>query len=282
MPAARQSRFRGICWHFTWTFVRVIEMATHRVLHEPAYVLHRYDWSESSLILEVFTRHHGRIALVAKGAKRPSSNFRPVLLPLQPLQLTYGGDAEIRTLKGAEWMGGHVMPTGEALMSGYYLNELLLRLLARDDAHAPLFDMYASVVQVLAGDHGAAQGATQAAALRAFELLLLKEVGFLPALDLQTLTLEPLRPDARYRLVPEAGLREATPDEAAALAGADWQALQTVLDSRAPFAATLRAIAMLNAGIGGALRTQLRVLLNHHCGVTTLRTRQLMRDLQGL
>ena len=282
MPAVRQSRFCGICWHFTWTFVRAIEMAIYRVLHEPAYVLHRYDWSESSLILEVFTRHHGRIALVAKGAKRPSSNFRPVLLPLQPLQLTYGGDAEIRTLKGAEWMGGHVMPTGEALMSGYYLNELLLRLLARDDAHAPLFDMYASVVQVLAGDHGAAQGATQAAALRAFELLLLKEVGFLPALDLQTLTLEPLRPDARYRLVPEAGLREATPDEAAALAGADWQALQTVLDSRAPFAATLRAIAMLNAGTGGALRTQLRVLLNHHCGVTTLRTRQLMRDLQGL
>lgn len=69
-------------------------MATaHRVSHEPAYVLHRYDWSESSLILEVFTRHHGRIALVAKGAKRPSSNFRPVLLPLQPLQLNYGGDA---------------------------------------------------------------------------------------------------------------------------------------------------------------------------------------------
>ena len=118
-------------------------------------MLHRYDWSESSLILEIFTRHHGRIALVAKGAKRPSSNFRPVLLPLQPLQLTFGGDAEIRTLKGAEWMGGHVMPTGEALLSGYYLNELLLRLLARDDPHAALFDAYAGVVQVLAGEHAA-------------------------------------------------------------------------------------------------------------------------------
>ena len=60
-------------------------MAVRRISHEPAYVLHRYDWSESSLILEVFTRHYGRIALVAKGAKKPSSNFRPVLLPLQPL-----------------------------------------------------------------------------------------------------------------------------------------------------------------------------------------------------
>ncbi len=100
-------------------------------------MLHRYDWSESSLILEVFTRHHGRMALVAKGAKRPSSSFRPVLLPLQPLRVAFGGDAEIRTLKGAEWVGGHVMPTGDALLSGYYLNELLLRLLARDDPHPP-------------------------------------------------------------------------------------------------------------------------------------------------
>src|SRR5215203_6042910 len=123
---------------------------------EPAYVLHRYDWSESSLILDVFTRHYGRVALVAKGAKRPSSNFRPVLLPLQPLQLAFGGDAEIRTLKGAEWVGGHVMPTGEALLSGYYLNELLLRLLARDDAHPRLFDAYRMAVGILASEHGEA------------------------------------------------------------------------------------------------------------------------------
>ena len=64
-------------------------MTRERVAHEPAFVLHHHDWSESSLILEVFTRHHGRVALVAKGAKKPSSNFRPVLLPLQPLQLAY-------------------------------------------------------------------------------------------------------------------------------------------------------------------------------------------------
>lgn len=256
-------------------------MATHRVSHEPAYVLHRYDWSESSLILEVFTRHHGRIALVAKGAKRPSSNFRPVLLPLQPLQLNYGGDAEIRTLKSAEWVGGHVMPTGEALLSGYYVNELLLRLLARDDAHEALFDAYAGVVEVLAGEHVGAQAATQAAALRAFELLLMREVGLLPSLDAETLTLSPLVADARYTLVPEAGLRQAG-DAEAALPGADWRALQTALDDRAPFTATLRGIATLNAGSNGALRGQLRTLLNYHCGVSTLRTRQMMRDLQAL
>ena len=119
-------------------------MAVKRIADEPAFVLHRYDWSESSLILEVFTRHQGRIALIAKGAKRPSSSFRPVLLPLQRLHLAFGGDAEIRTLKSAEWQGGHVMPTGEALLSGYYLNELLLTLLARDDPHPVLFDVYAA------------------------------------------------------------------------------------------------------------------------------------------
>ena len=252
-------------------------MAAHRISHEPAYVLHRYYWSESSLILESFTRHHGRIALVAKGAKRPSSNFRPVLLPLQPLQLSWSGDAEIRTLKSAEWMGGHVMPTGDALLSGYYLNELLLRLLARDDPHQALFDGYAAVVQVLAGDHGQAQGATQAAALRAFELLVLREVGLLPTLAVQTSTLAPLDSQRRYALVPEAGLREAFEAEAA-LAGADWLALQAALDEPAPLATMLRVC----AGIDGALRTQLRLLLNYHCGVATLRTRQLMRDLQAL
>ena len=125
-------------------------MASKRISDEPAYVLHRYDWSESSLILDVFTRNHGRIALVAKGVKRPSSSFRPILLPLQPLHVAFGGDAEIRTLKGAEWMGGYVMPSGDALMSGYYLNELLLHLLARDDPHPILFDIYANVVQVVA------------------------------------------------------------------------------------------------------------------------------------
>ncbi|VTU27276.1 Recombination protein O [Variovorax sp. SRS16] len=256
-------------------------MAVKRTSHEPAYVLHRYDWSESSLILEVFTRHHGRIALVAKGAKRPSSNFRPVLLPLQPLQLSYGGDAEIRSLKAAEWMGGHVMPTGEALLSGYYLNELLLRLLARDDAHEALFDAYAGVVQVLAGDHAGAQAATQAAALRAFELLLLREVGLLPALDAETLTLAPLEDDVRYALVPEAGLRQAAQDEAA-LEGSEWRAVEHTLGERAPFPAALRQVALMNAGTNSSLRNQLRTLLNYHCGVATLRTRQMMRDLQAL
>ena len=249
-------------------------MATRRIADEPAYVLHRYDWSESSLIVEVFTRHHGRIALVAKGAKRPSSSFRPILLPMQPLHLAFGGDAEIRSLKSAEWQGGHVMPTGDALLSGYYLNELLLTLLARDDPHPVLFDVYARVVEVIASQHGE----VLQAALRSYELLLLREVGLLPQLDVQTMTLGALQPDARYTLVAEGGLRLAHGDDRASLCGAQWTDLQATLALDAPFTATLRACAEMSA----ELKPQLRALLHYHCGTKTLRTRQMMIDIQSL
>jgi len=237
-------------------------------------VLHRYDWSESSLILEVFTRHYGRIALVAKGAKRPTSSFRPILLPLQLLHVAFGGDAEIRTLKSAEWQGGHVMPTGDALLSGYYLNELLMTLLARDDPHAELFDIYSRVVQIIASEHGE----VLQAALRTYELLLLREIGFLPQLDVQTMTLGTLEPDTRYTLVPEGGLRQAHADDRAHLSGAQWSRLQLALQDRAPFTTTLRACAEMMT----ELKPQLRTLLHYHCGVKTLRTRQMMIDIQNL
>jgi DNA repair protein RecO (recombination protein O) len=249
-------------------------VAAKRISEEPAYVLHRYDWSESSLILEVLTRHHGRIALVARGAKRPSSSFRPVLLPLQGLHLAFGGDAEIRTLKSAEWQGGHVMPTGEALLAGYYLNELLLTLLARDDPHPRLFDVYAQVVRVMASGHVEALPG----ALRTFELLLLRELGLLPLLDRQTLTLEDLDPGLSYTLVPEGGLRQRSDDDRAGLSGAQWIALQAALADDAPFLTTLRACSQAMA----ELKPQLRALLNYHGGVGTLRTRQMMMDIQAL
>ncbi len=249
-------------------------MASKRIADEAAYVLHRYDWSETSLILDVFTRQHGRIALAAKGAKRPTSSFRPVLLPLQPLSITYGGEGDVRTLKGAEWVGGHVMPTGEALLSGYYLNELLMRLLARDDPHPQLFDVYAATVRLLAsGEAEALQWA-----LRGFELLFLRELGFLPALDVQTLSLQPLEPEARYALLPEAGLQWVPAEERHALLGRQWLALQQALDEPVPFAALLRERADLLA----LLQRPLRHLLNYHGGVGAFRTRQMMLDIQSL
>ncbi len=255
-------------------------LATNKkITDEPAYVLHRYDWSESSLILEVLTRHHGRIALVAKGAKKPSSNFRPILLPLQPLHLAFGGDAEIRTLRSSEWMGGHVMPTGEALMAGYYLNELLIRLLARDDPHPALFDAYALTVHIIAQEGRSSEGLqTLEVALRAFELMLLREIGFLPSLKSQTANLADLQTETAYVLIPEGGLRAAHAEDRSSLTGAQWLLLQTALDSEAPFSQLLQACSSSLQ----PLKTQLRTLLHYHCGVATLKTRQMMMDLQNL
>jgi DNA repair protein RecO (recombination protein O) len=272
-----------------------------KIANEPAFVLHRYDWSESSLILEVFTRHHGRIALVAKGAKRPSSQFRPILLPLQPLHIAFSGDAEVGTLKGAEWMGGLTMPSGDALLSGYYVNELILKLLARDDPHETLFDAYAQVTQLLRDP------AQVDSALRAFELIVLREIGLLPSLDAASLTLQPLQPDAAYTLLPEAGLRavqeaddngqshgqpyrnggsqdnrQDARQERPSLAARHWLALQTALDDAAPLHATRAVCAALAAQDKAALKNQLRSLLHYHSGGKTLRTRQMMMDVQAL
>lgn len=248
--------------------------AKSRITDESAYVLHRYDWSETSLILEVFTRNHGRVALVAKGVKRPTSAFRPVLLPLQPLSLSFSSEGEIRTLKSAEWQGGHVMPTGNALLSGYYANELLLQLIARDDPHPALFEHYGRLVLLLAQG-----GAVMEAALRSFELLLLQELGSLPLLNVQTGTQEAVLATQLYVLSAEGGLGLTSAQEARfGVAGSQWCQLQTALEDVTPFTALLR---VCSGAAGLALKNQLRRVLQYHCAGQGLRTRQLMRDIQS-
>jgi DNA repair protein RecO (recombination protein O) len=165
------------------------------------------------------------------------------------------------------------MPTGEALISGSYLNELLMRLLARDDPHATLFDHFALAVQLLAEKSDAQQ-----VILRAFELLLLRDVGLLPDLAREASTLAPLDPDGLYVLTPESGLRPAHDDDAHPLSGGQWLGLQAAMDSPAPFVTTLRAC----SGSLQALRPQLRYLLHYHCGVRVFKTRQLMLDVQAM
>lgn len=249
-----------------------------KILHEPSFVLHRYDWSESSLILEVFTRHQGRVALVAKGVKRPSSQFRAILLPLQLLSISYSGDAEVRTLKSAEWQGGLTMPSGDALLSGYYLNELMMKLMARDDPHELLFDAYA---QACAWLRDAAQ---LDASLRAFELLLLREIGLLPTLDSSSFSGAALEDDVLYSLVPEVGLREASGEQSheAALSAAAWCSLQAALDQRAAVFPIREAVQRMGSADKSALKPLLRSLLNYHAGSKGFRTRQLMMDAQAL
>jgi DNA repair protein RecO (recombination protein O) len=244
-----------------------------------AYVLHRYDWSESSLILDLFTREQGRVAVAAKGAKRPYSQLRPVLLPFQRLQVSLGrvrdenAPSEVQTLRAAEWAGGGAMLTGAALFSGFYLNELLLKLLARHDPHELLFDVYAETLPALpSADDLAVQ-----AALRAFELCLLRETGVLPDLSRVTLTQRPLSERGRYALRPEAGVVEPAGSEDGALSGAVLIGLQAALDH-----GSVPALQQACAAALPELKLALRALLQHHLGSAPLRTRQVMLDVQNL
>ena len=118
----------------------------HRVNAQPGFVLHSYPYKETSLIVEVFARDYGRVPVVAKGAKRPHSKLRGVLQTFQPLQLSWSGKSEVRTLISAEWVGGLLPVERSALLCGFYLNELLVKLLARDDPHPVLFDAYMSAL----------------------------------------------------------------------------------------------------------------------------------------
>ena len=257
-------------------------MATRSPRHAvplAAYVLHRYDWSESSLILDLFTREQGRLAVAAKGAKRPYSQLRGVLLPFQRLNVTLGkvaahdeGSSDVQTLRGAEWAGGAAMLTGAALFSGFYLNELLMKLLARHDPHAALFDTYAATLPELAA--GADETRVQAA-LRAFELGLLQQTGLLPDLSIVTLTQQPVRGAARYALLPESGVADAGRD--AELSGEALIGLQAALEHGSPAALQHACQSCL-----AALKLPLRAMIQYHLGATPLRTRQAMADLQSL
>ena len=146
---------------------------------EPAFVLHAYPYRETSLIVEAFTPGFGRVAMVARGAKRPRSETRGLLQAFQPLTLSWAGAGELKTLTKAEWRGGLPLLTGSALLCGFYLNELLIKLLAREDPHPALFADYADALAALAGEPAAA---AQAAVLRRFEVRLLAGLGYALAL----------------------------------------------------------------------------------------------------
>ena len=109
---------------------------------QTGYVLHTTPYSETSLIIEVFLRNNGRIAMLARGARRPRSDLRGILRQFQPLSFSWGGKGELMTLYKADWMGGHIPLNGDPLLYGFYLNELLLKFLPRDDPHEELFDIY--------------------------------------------------------------------------------------------------------------------------------------------
>jgi DNA repair protein RecO (recombination protein O) len=172
--------------------------AGRRVWLAPAYVLHQYAYRDTSRIVEVFTDEHGRLSLFARGAHSAKSSWKGVLRPFQRLLLSWSGKSEAGQLIGAEIDGAVTNLAPARLMSGFYLNELLLKLTERFDPHPQIFCSYAACVQALcAGD-------IEEPALRRFEKQLLDALGY--GLQLaQTVEGLPVQRDHYYRFGLESG-----------------------------------------------------------------------------
>ena len=153
---------------------RAERSAMVRVRSEPAFVLSAQPWKETSLIAELLTQHHGRVTVVVRGAKRVSSRFRGLINPFVPLLVSFSGAGDIKNLTDARWMGGLAPIEPEALVSAFYVNELVLRLTVRSDPSVTLFDAY---MQVL-GDLALKSGRELSIALRRFEISLLEFLGW--------------------------------------------------------------------------------------------------------
>ena len=236
----------------------------YRIAEQPAFVLHSYPYRETSLIIDVLSRDHGRLALVAKGAKRPHSALRGVLQTFQPLALSWSGRGEVRTLTGAEWVGGMLPLTGDALLCGFYVNELLVKFCAREDPHPQLFHHYVVTMTRLAHDEPPVQ------VLRSFERVLLRETGYAMALD-RTVARKAVEAGSRYVFDPERGVREASDD-----LPSQWPVIagQTLLDMERDDYHRAQTVAQS--------KTLMRFLLNTYLGGTPLATRQILIDLQNL
>lgn len=231
---------------------------------QPAYVLHSYPYRETSLIIEAFTRHHGRIGLLARGARRPKSTLRGMLLAFQPLLIQWGGRGELRSLYTAEWQGGVPQLKGIGLMSGFYLNELLLKFLHRDDPHEGLFDLYAEAVSALSASNRIA------ATLRRFEKFLLGELGYALTLDREAESNNPVDPAACYTYVIEKGPVQVRSGDRPAIELLGKTLIDLSCDNYED-PVTLSQSKLL-----------MRHLVGHYLGARALHTRQLLVELQQI
>lgn len=236
-----------------------------RIDNQASFILHTYPWSETSLIVETFTRDYGRIPLMAKGARRPTSTLRGVLMAFQPLLVSWTGKSEVKTLTQAQWQGGQALLGGLALLCGYYLNELMMRLLPREDAHPELFDLYQQSLAQLS------LGMAHEPILRAFELGLLRELGYGVMLDIVAQTGELVRADERYVFLIEHGICEADGYEGGDAPIYRGQTLLAMSAGDFSQDETLQQAKVL-----------MRRLLHHYLGGAGLESRRILIELQAL
>jgi DNA repair protein RecO (recombination protein O) len=232
--------------------------------NQQGYVLHTYAFRETSLVVETFTRAHGRVAMVARGAKRPRSAMRGSLMAFQPLGLSWSGRGELRLLLRAEWQGGQQRLQGEALLCGFYLNELLMKLLPREDAHEQLFLDYQTALARLA------QEVEPGAVLRRFEMALLRELGYALALDRDSASGAEIDPYRSYAYELERG---PVPVNGAAYTGLVLSG-QTLLDIVRDDYSDPQTLQQAKA--------LMRLLISHRLEQKPLNSRRIYEELQQL
>lgn len=222
---------------------------------QSAYVLHRRAYRDTSALVELLTREHGRVGVVARGVRGRRSSQAALLQPFQGLTVAWRGRGELRTLTTAEGRGRPLALTGTVLVSAFYANEVLLRALARDDPHPDVYDGYESLLQALTG------GVPETCALRVFERDLLDALGYgLPLLV--DAAGEPVRPDRFYRCAPDQAPESLGGQARGGVAGAALIAL---------------AAGQPDADQANALRRLTRAALAPHIGARPLRSRELYR-----
>jgi DNA repair protein RecO (recombination protein O) len=236
-----------------------------RVNLQPAYVIHHRPYRDSSALLDVFTAEYGRISLVARGARRQSrrGSSAALLQPFTPLLVTFSGRLELKTLVATEPAQSMLALNGERLFSGMYMNELLVRLLHRNDAHPTLFASYSEALKALGGV------ILVDTVLRRFELVLLEELGYRLELEVDITSGQRIQESQWYRYDPGIGLvacRDVTGSLNSAFSGAEL-------------------LAMASGEFGGPVRLAAKRLLREalavHLGGEPLRSRELFLGAGG-
>lgn len=233
----------------------------HTAQLEPAFILHQRPYRDTSALLEVFSRAQGRVGLIARGARGPRAQQRGLLQPFQPLLLSWGGRGELGSLQQVEANGVLQRLPGAVMYSGFYLNELLMRLLQRHDPHPELFEAYADTLVHL-------PVATERA-LRLFEKQLLDSLGYGLLLDQDALSGEPIDPAALYRYELETG--------PVAVAGS----LVRGLCVRGSSLLSLAADDLRDAQSLGDCKRLMRAALGLYLGERELKTREVFAAVMG-
>ncbi|MXY91557.1 MAG: DNA repair protein RecO [Gammaproteobacteria bacterium] len=235
-----------------------------RVLLQPAYVIHRRPFRNTSLLVDFFCPEHGRIAAVARGARRGKSRMHGLLQAFQPLRISFSGRGDVKTLTNAESAGAAVPLTGERLFSGFYINELLSRMLHDHVEHPRLYEVYRETLEALANT------ALLERVLRRFELELLAELGYAVNLESDCREHEPIADDKFYRYLPDVGFEVAREDEndrKRIFAGAHLLALGR--------------LALEDPEIAASAKRLLRQALEVHLGGRPLHSRALFTSASG-